>query len=76
MLDKVARERIAFHLDSAILEQETLTTRLRRARESLCSYNAVIRDMLPAELLDASKAAYEAADHIDRAGNAWESAAK
>ena len=72
MLNKVAQERIGFHLDSAILEQETLTTRLRRAKESLCSFNSVVRDMFPAELVDASVAAYKAADHIDRAGEAWE----
>ena len=76
MLDKAARERIGFHLDSAILEQETLTTRLRRAKESLCSFNSVVRDMLPAELRDASKAAYEAARHIDGADDAWANANK
>ena len=72
MIDKVARERMTFHLDSAILEQETLMTRLRRAKESLSSYNRVIRQMLPAELADARKAAYEAARHIDRGLELWE----
>ncbi len=76
MIDKTALERIIFHLDSAILEQETLMTRLRRAKESLASFNPVIGQMFPTELIDASTAAYEAADHIDKAGNAWEIAGR
>jgi hypothetical protein len=74
MLDKVARERIAFHLDSALLEQECLTARLRRAKDAFLSFSEVVRQNLPRELVAASKAAYEAADHIDRAGEAWEAA--
>ena len=72
MLDKVARDRITFHLDKAIEAQQALTIRMRRAKETLSSFNAVARQDLPLELVAGSKAAYNAAYHIDRAGEAWE----
>lgn len=72
MLDKVARDRITFHLDKAIEAQRALTIRMKRAKETLSSFNVRARRHLPLGLVAGSKAAYDAAYHIDRAGEAWE----
>jgi hypothetical protein len=74
MFDKTAMDRIIRRLAEAEKSHEDLHASLVAARIALESFDAEARDRILPELLAASKASYDTAHHIDRAGELWEDA--
>lgn len=74
MIDFVVMGRVRRRLAEAEAAYEDLHTSLVRARNALESFDAEAKDNFLPELLAASKASYDTAHHIDRAGELWEDA--